>query len=426
MKPLALATLLSFVTAAAAVADDVQLPVSLTFDEALSRVAQRLPASSQRSAETDLRDVKKSLLPSVRAEVNANASRTLDLFSQGPYEVRFATAALAFDYPLWDGGAMRERAESVEERVRREARIHSRVDDRTFAELLEVYGELLLVQQQAAALKPFQEQLSRESEHAAALLESGEISNLTAIERSEAALNFSALLLDLAARQTDAAEHLRALTGVSGQPLATAELNAPAEAFDLAAVSDDAVDAANAAMDESRTRFQMAKAANGFRANLSGFAGIGSAESEFSSQTSDGSFGVYGFRVLFSYPLFGGPALLSTVESRLDLANATATRDEALRAARARAVEVQKRMETAQRRIALIEESIQRSVEREASLGRLVSAGVRSESDLLHARGERARRESDLLAARVDAWKARRMLARLTERGAESAGTDQP
>lgn len=420
MKRLALLTILFSMAAGAE---------TLTFDQAVALAVTRSgSARAERSQLPELAELRRGRLPAVRAEVFGNSSRTLDLFSEGPYEVRFASSVLAFDYPLWDGGVTRARLAAIEEKVRRAEAARERLDDSRFVQLLDVFGELYLAQKQEEILRPFHERLSAEADRSMALMASGEISNLTATERRETALDFASRLLDLQARRIDAAEKLRGLTGLEVEPIVVLDLEQPAsEVNDVNEVADDSVRAAAIAVEESRARLRHIEASNGFRALFSGYVGIGSAESKFGSQSSNGSFGVYALRINLSYPLFGGVTKLPIAEARIDLEHSMAARDAAIEAARDRAIEYDFRARAAKRRIDLMLESVERSREREDSLQRLVLAGVRPEADLVHAQAERSRRQTDLLAARIEHWKAGRLLTRMLKaKEPEPAEADRP
>jgi outer membrane protein TolC len=387
---------------------------TLTFDDALALAGQQAAPSAFAPLRTELSGLRRSRLPDIRAEVLANTSRTLDLFAEGPLENRFATSVLAFDYPLWDGGITGRRIDLIEARLRRLSD-QGRMDDARFAQLVEAFGELYFAQQQIDGVRALSEKLAAEATRSESLLAEGEISNLMALERREIALAFASRLLDLEARRIDAAARLRQLTRVEGEPILMIDLTdgAPLPAEAGAPSRDDRVEAMSLAVEESRARLRDAGASTSLRATLSGFLGVGAAQSEFRDITSDGSFGVYGLRVLLSYPLFRGATSVPIVEARADLAQNLAYREEAVRAAEARAAEYRLRAETSTKRIALLQQSVEAAKRREESLQRLVTAGVRSESDLALAQAERARREGDLLAAAIDRWKATRLLGRM-------------
>jgi hypothetical protein len=392
------------------------LSSTLTFDDAVALARKTASPAISSPLRSELAGLRRSVLPTVRAEVTANTSRTLDLFAEGPLEVRYAQSVLAFDYPLWGAGSMASRINAVEARLRRLAG-RGGLDDARFAQLLDAFGDLYLAQRQSELLRPLFEQLSNEANRSALLISSGEISNLTATEWREIALSFGSRLLDLDARRIDAAAKLRLITGVAEEPTLVLDLDfmpAPAPELAGAPLRDDRVDAMTIAVEESRARLHEVSSTSAFRAILSGFAGIGAAQSSFRDITSDGSFGVYGLRIHLSYPIIGGSSAVPAVEAGADLAQTLALRDEALDVARARASEYRLREESARKRISLMRQSVALAKEREQSLVRLVSGGLRSQSDLGHAQAERTRRETDLLAVEIERWKAAQMLARMT------------
>lgn len=387
-------------------------PVTLTFDQAAALAARPLSSETAAVVASELSVLRWKRLPSVRAETTGNASRTLDLFAEGPLESRYAASVVAFDYPLWDGGASRARFNAVERRLRGIA-ASSRMDDARFSQLLNAFGDLYLAQRESDLIRPALEELSREADRSSVLLSRGEISNVTAAERRDAVLSLASRLLDLEARRIDAASRLRLLTRLEAEPDVTIEVDESIGEIPVTGFGDDRVRTASIAVEESRGRLAEVNAAAGLRAMLSGFAGIGAAQSQFRDVHSDGSFGIYGLRIHLSYPLIRGASGLALAEARADLAQALAARDAAMEGAQAAAAEHRLREATARKRIELLVRSVEAAREREESIDRLVRAGVRSENDMAFARAERVRREADLLAARVDRWKSARFLARM-------------
>lgn len=407
-------------TLSIAVATAAQTPPQpLTFEEAVGLASRPAASSSAEIAERELSALRWKRLPSVRLESTGNASRTLDLFAEGPLETRYATSVIAFDYPLWDGGAGRLRFDAVERKLR-DVAAAGRMDDGRYEQLVNAFADLYLAQQESALLTPVVDQLARDAAESAALLERGELSNIAAAERREAALSLASRQLELEARRLDATTRLRALTGIDHEPSLVADLDAPVP--EPADVADDRVRFASVALTESRARVREVEAASGFRAALSGFAGIGAASSYFRDIASEGSFGIYGLRVHLSYPLIRGVNSLAVAEARADLARNLAYHDAAIDAANARASELRLRQETSARRVELLARSVAISRDREASLERLVAAGVRSANDIVMARADRIRREAELLAARVDRWRSGRLLARMIAQRADSGG----
>lgn len=382
----------------------------LTFDEVLEHVHQtERPSTSPVRAQLDA--LRRSRLPSVRAEVTTNISRTLDLFAEGPYEVRYGTSVLAFDYPLWEGGATSLRIAAVEERLRR-AEANDAISDAQFAELLDAFGDLYLAQRETEMIEPVAKEFSAEAARNEELLATGEISNLSAAERDDIALALDSQLLEAQARRIDAATRLRLLTTLDHEPLVALDESAVPAAGD--AVRDDRLEAATIAVAESHARLRELHATGGFRALLSGFVGMGAAESSFRDLTSSGSFGVYGLRVHLSYPLFGSGGGVAVAEAQNSLLRNLAAQDEALVAAKARLAEYQLREQAARARIDLLTRSVDAARQRYAALERLVVAGLRTRADLGAAQADRIRREVVLLSAEVERWKTARLLARMT------------
>ena len=390
---------------------------TLTFEDAVVLVAKNSPAAP--SLLSDIGGLR-SRLPDVRVETTGNTSRTLDFFSEGPFEVRYASAVLAFDFPLWDGGASEAHIESVEARLRRMA-VRDKIDDARFARLLDAFSALYLAQRESEVIGAYSELLSEVESRSARLLAAGEITNLTATERSEIALAFQSRLLEIQARRIDAAARLRLLTGVEAEPKLVLDLSQPAPVMVSSEnATDDFVQAATVALEASRARLREMTMFSGFRATVSGFGGFGGASSTFRDTSSRGAFGVYGLRLNLSYPLLRGGGGVGVAEARADVAQSEAIRASAVEAARLRAAEYRVQEETSRQRIALLQQSIEVAKQREESLQRLVSAGIRSDSDLAQARAERARREADLVAVQVERWKAAQLLARMSKRESPS------
>jgi outer membrane protein TolC len=412
MKPLLLVPFVLSIVAA-----DQEITPTLTFEDAVVLVAKNSPAAPPvPSGIGGLR----SRLPDVRVETTGNTSRTLDFFADGPFEVRYASSVLAFDFPLWDGGASEAHIASVEGKLRRLA-AHDRIDDARFEQLLDAFSALYLAQKESAVIGAVTELLSEVESRSARLAAAGEMTNLAATERSEIALAFRSRLLEIQARRIDAAARLRLLTGVETEPKLVLDLSQPVPAMVTSEnATDDSVKAATLALEASRVRLREVTMFSGFRATLSGFGGFGGASSRFRDASSRGSFGVYGLRLNLSYPILRGGGGIAVVEARADVAQSEAIRAAAVEAARLRAAEYRLREETSRRRIDLLQQSIEVSKQREESLQRLVSAGMRSDSDLAQARGERVRREADLLAAQVERWKAAQLLARMTTAESQS------
>lgn len=391
-----------------------QAASAVTFDDAIALAVETHSGSIPPPRPSTIPALRRALLPAVRAEVSANASRTLDFFRDGPVDYRSTSSVIAFDYSLFTRTLTRARIAAAGVKLRRLAD-RKRLDDPRFTQLLDAFGQLYLTQKQMEILEPLARRLSSEAGRSAVLVSSGELTNLAAADWREIALSFASQLLELEARRIDAAARLGLLTGLEPEPAVVIDFEAPAsDAGGGEPMRDDHWIATSIAVEDSRLRLMEVTATNRFRATLSGFAGLGAAESSFRDVQSDGTFGVYGLRVHLSYPLIGGISALQIAEARAGLQQSLAWQDAARHAARVRAAEYRLRAETAARRIDLLRQSVDSARQREESLQRLVSGGLRSRSDLLRVEAERTRREVDLLASLVERWKASQLLGRVT------------
>lgn len=418
MKRLALVALvISIATAEVILADQapqLQIGPILTFDEAIALAGANRFRPAFEPSRSEIAALRRSIFPSVRAEVLANTYRSIDFFADTPLDIRSLNSLLTFDYSLWEGGLTRARIEIVEAQLRRLSE-RGRLDDGRFIQLLEIFGQAYLAQRQSELLRPLYERLSNEANGSTLLVSSGEITNLAAADLGEIALSFASQLLEMESRRIDAAAKLQLLTGLKQEPIVAIDLReAPADATPAGPFRDDQVEAMRLAVEDSRLRLREVIASTRFRTTLSGFVGLGAADSVFRNTTSHGASGIYGLRVNFSYPLLGGRSAIQIAETRAGLEQALVWQDAANDAARVRVAEYRLREETAIRRIALLRQSVETASDREQSLQRLVRAGLRSESELVRAEAERTRRELDLLAAQIERWKASRLLARMT------------
>ena len=115
----------------------------LNFDQAVSLAAEGQQRSAAGPLPSEIAALRRGVLPSVRAEVSANASRIDDLLRAAPVDTRSATEVIAFDYPLWTGGLTRERIAFVEAKLQRFGE-RRQLDDAHFTQLLDVFGQLRL------------------------------------------------------------------------------------------------------------------------------------------------------------------------------------------------------------------------------------------------------------------------------------------
>ena len=381
---------------------------ALTFDEALALAEGRTAAAR---SDDPLRGLRGPRLPDVRIETSGSATRTLDPFTANPLETEAATAVVAFDYPLFDGGARRAQLQALEAR----ARVRPRgLSEARFAEILEAFGDLYLGQQQETIIRPLQEKLSLEAERAARLLRSGEISNLEASNRRTLAAAYAAQLLDVEARREDAAARLIDTLGLQTEPALVLD---PAHSPDAPhfAMTAERIDASQAAVEESRARARAVAASSGFTATLSGLAGATTAHSEFNDVSSAGTYGIYGLRVHLSYPLLRSTSL-AAAEARIALQESLRAQEEASAASRQRIASLRREEQSAVRRIDLLAQQLEEARLAAASVERLANAGLRPGADVVFTQAEVERRRLDLLAAQVQRWKTAQRLRWLAER----------
>jgi len=132
------ALILSIVCVRVASAQDARSV--LTFDEAMALAsANRGPTYTPLASDIAL--LRRSNLPSVRAEVLMSASRSMDFFAYSPLDLRAVNSLLSFDYPLTGRGLTRARIQADEAQLRRVGDT-GRLDDGRFMQLVEVYGQL--------------------------------------------------------------------------------------------------------------------------------------------------------------------------------------------------------------------------------------------------------------------------------------------
>jgi outer membrane protein TolC len=380
---------------------------ALTFDEALALAEGRTAAV--RSGDP-LRELRGPRLPDVRIETSGSATRTLDPFTANPLETEAATTVVAFDYPLFDGGARRAQLEALEARTRLRPR---GLSEARFAEILEAFGDLYLGQQQETIIRPLQEKLGAEAERAARLLRSAEISNLEASNRRTLAAGYAAQLLEVEARREDAAARLIDTLGLQTEPAVVLDASGPGDPRDVA-TTVERVDPNQAAVEESRARERAVAASSGFTATLSGLAGATTAHSEFNDVSSAGTYGIYGLRVQLSYPLLRSTSL-AAAEARIAVQESLRAQEDASAAARQRIASLRREEQTADRRIDLLRQLLEEARLAAASIERLANAGLRPGADVVFTQAEVERRRLDLLAAQVQRWKTAQRLRWLAE-----------
>ncbi len=365
----------------------------VTFDELLARLAASrtvtLPAQPATAS-----------TPVVRLESTASSARSQELFVQTPFDLRAATATLAVDYPLLDGG-MRAYADKIAQADAADARATlTTISDAEFNALLDAFAELYVARAalaRATAPPP---------DRTPALLASGQISNATAAAWEERTLSARARRLDAELRKLDAEARLQELVGESDiAPVIDFNAEPPARE-PVVAAAERRVARARLYVEEMEARRRPA-------VTFSGYAGLGAANSTFAGTTSSGTFGIYGVRVQLSLPLIDHTSAADVARAELDLARAEADRDAALREVKRAAAAESRRVDAQKKRIAILAESYDVAQKRYESMKRLARAGLRSEADALAAAGDIEERATRLDEARVEEWKSIQRLRRL-------------
>jgi hypothetical protein len=325
----------------------------------------------------------------------------------------FSTAAPAAEPPLQlTIDAALARVDALRARLNRTGAASLIAPD--VPQVIDAFASLYLAQQQEKIVGTLNDSLNELEARSEKLLESGDVSNITALERREAALAVRSEMLDIEGRRLAADAQLRRLIHLDNGVLDNGVLDNGAldpavdiqPLVDLTAVPESVAalpaTANQSFVEESRARLREAEAGRRPRVTLSGYGGIGTAQSNFRSESSEGSFGVYGVRINFILPLFDRATQLSIVEARAQEAEAVAAVQPRPMAGNSLLLPDPALIA---KRIELLRESATVAAEREASLARLVDAGVRPEGDLFRARYERVHRELDLLAAQLQSWK---------------------
>lgn len=381
---------------------------ALTFEEALARAGGGSVPAVNADPVAALRGPR---LPNVRIETIGNVSRTLDPFTADPLDTQALTSVLAFDYPLWDGGARRAQLEALGLRSRAGP---AGLEEARFMSLVESFGDLYLAQQQEAILRPLQERLAAEAERSARLLQAGEISALEASHRRSLAAAWASQLLETEVRRNDAAMRLRETLAMESEPVVVLDqaATAPVALAEDARLADDRVLAGDRAVEEGRARERAIEASSRFTATLSGLAGATTARSEYRDDAASGTYGIYGLRVHLSYPLFRNTSI-AAVEARLAVEESLRARDQASAAARQREASLLREESASQRRIELMRQQLEEARLAAASVERLANAGLRGPADVAFVQADVDRRRIELLGLVVQRWKLVQQVRRL-------------
>jgi outer membrane protein TolC len=158
--------------------------VTLSFDQVLERAQQAhgVDPSALQAADILQADPRRFSIPVLRVETGATTAHNVDLFARNIYAYDALTALLSVDYPLLDGG-LREKevrvakleAESFRQRLRESS-------DNLFRDTLEAVARLYAAQERLRILNAGLQRAVEMRDRAKQLLETQQISNVTAAQ----------------------------------------------------------------------------------------------------------------------------------------------------------------------------------------------------------------------------------------------------
>lgn len=385
----------------------------LTFPAALERAmrARALTTTFDAHAQT-LEALPFRTLPSVRAETGFSSASELNLITENVGRFDAFTALVAVDYPLFDRDADRRRFEEFRTDAQILRRRAADEAEDVFRETLEAFASLYTNEQRIALLNEGAQRAATLRDRARTMLETGQISTVTATQWQDQALATESMLVDLELQRLEAETRLKQLVGdTSDEPLHVSlavdddEPMLKSIRVEDVVEADPAVERASLVEQRKQLALQEAVAQRRPQLMLSAFGGVAAVPSTFRSDVNEGSFGIYGMRFTLSLPMFDANAARRLAEARLELEEASRMHNQTVTATRNRVDLLWLAIGAAERRISLLKEAVEVAKKREESVVRLVTAGVRPEADLVDAANAVARRESDLLAVRVDRWK---------------------
>lgn len=398
-------------------------PIRLTLEEALRRATR--PTAEQEAAIgralLDVERMRASRYPSLRAVTEARASRTTDVFANRPLNFRSVSSTIAVDYAIVPRSLLSAReAEAASEAEYLRARIAN--DRATYERVVHAYSELYGITQRKALLDAAVRSVEAAESQTRHLLETGQISIVTATTSREAVLSLRARVLDLEMQRFNAQRRLREIIGDSSGADIIVDLGPDLERpevadAEMAAVvqrsiaNDDTI--ARLERDIARSRLAIEEADTRRRPQLalSAYAGVGAARSNFEfSNSSSGGTGIYGLHIGLSYPLFDRARQIDRAAAQLTLERDKARLATATEARRVAASERLREYIESGKRLALLTEWSAVEREREASLRRLIDAGVRREAELSKAVADRMPIEEQLLDLRLQRWRLSRLL----------------
>lgn len=386
---------------------------TLTFPVALEKAMRARAAATTFDADAAvLEALPFHTLPTVRAETGFSTAENLNLITDSVGRFDAFTALVSVDYPLFDGDAERRRVAAFKADVQILRRRALDEAEDVFRETLDAFARLYAAERRIELLGEGAQRAAELRRRARTMLDSGQISNVTATQWQDQALATESQLVDLELQRLEAETRLKQLTNDPSTETLHASLTLDDDAPMLREIKVDQIVEADAAVarakliaDRKQLALNEAVAAKRPQVLLSAFGGVAAVPSTYKSDATEGTFGIYGLRVTLALPMFDAAAARRVAEARLELEEAIRVRNITASATRHRIDLLWLAIASADKRMKLLQEAVQVAKEREQSIVRLVTAGVRPESDLVEAANNVARRESDLLAVRVDRWK---------------------
>jgi outer membrane protein TolC len=395
---------------------------TLSFEQVLQRAEQAHDVSPSALQAADLlqADPARFQIPVLRIETGATTSHNVDLYARNLYGYDALTALLSVDYPLLDGG-MREKqvrvakldAASFRQRLRESS-------DNLFRDTLDAVARLYAAQERLRILNEGLKRAVGMRDRARQMLETQEISNVTAAQWEDEAIVAESQLLDLELQRLEAETHVRQLMGdTSGEPIEIVlqiDRDPAVRALALAAnpdplvASDEGVARATMLFQRKGLELETAEAARRPQLSMSAFGGVTALRNV--AGASDGGFSLFGLRFTVALPMFDAAAARRVAEARMEVEQAALERRTTTDQIRRQTSTLWLGIASLEKRIGLLQQMVDVARRREESLIRLVSAGLRPENDVAEVAADRARRESDLLGARIELWKYEQIVKR--------------
>ncbi len=380
--------------------------VTLTFPDAVERAMRTRAAETAYDAQARaLETLPVGASPVIRAETGISTARNVNILTEDIAEYDALTALVSVDYPLLDRGAAARRLAGIRADAQLLRRRAEGEAEQVFRETLDAFAALYLAQQRMAMLRDGSTRAESLRRRATAMLEAGQISNLTAAQWEDQALATESMLVDLELQRLDAEARLKQLIGDRSadelRPTIEESIRRAEAPFDSA---QGRLRSTDPVVVRKRLALEDAIALRRPQVMLSGFAGVANVPGD------DGTFGIYGLRVSLTLPMFESAAAHRIAQAKIELEEAERAQSLAEAARRNRIDLLRLALDANDKRLALLEQAVDVARRREESVVRLVRAGVRPEADLVDVTSNVARRESDLLALRVERWKLRQQL----------------